>query len=64
MDFINGTMKMHLMKVLLEDLLFKHILNTIKEGGETEFLYQNKRIKAVQGTVIDLTSWIYSRSSR
>lgn len=27
-------------------------LNTIKEGGETEFLYQNKRIKAVQGTII------------
>ena len=27
-------------------------LNTIKEGGETEFLYQNKRIKAVQGTLV------------
>jgi len=27
-------------------------LNTIKEGGETEFLYQNKRIKAVQGTLL------------
>jgi hypothetical protein len=27
-------------------------LNTINEGGETEFLYQNKRIKAVQGTII------------
>ena len=27
-------------------------LNTIQEGGETEFLYQNKRIKAVQGTLL------------
>ena len=27
-------------------------LNTVKDGGETEFLYQNKRIKAVQGTVV------------
>ena len=27
-------------------------LNTIDEGGETEFLYQNRRIKAVQGTVV------------
>lgn len=27
-------------------------LNTIEEGGETEFLYQNKRTKAVQGTVL------------
>jgi hypothetical protein len=27
-------------------------LNTIEEGGETEFLYQNRRIKAVQGTVV------------
>ena len=27
-------------------------LNTVEEGGETEFLYQNKRTKAVQGTVL------------
>ena len=27
-------------------------LNTIDEGGETEFLYQNRRINAVQGTVV------------
>jgi len=27
-------------------------LNTIEEGGETEFLYQNKRIKAVEGTLV------------
>ncbi len=27
-------------------------LNTIEEGGETEFLYINKRIKAKQGTLI------------
>ena len=27
-------------------------LNTVKEGGETEFLYQNRRIKAVEGTVL------------
>ena len=27
-------------------------LNTIEEGGETEFLYINKRIKAVQGRLI------------
>ena len=27
-------------------------LNTIKEGGETEFLYQNKRVKAVEGTLV------------
>ena len=27
-------------------------LNTIEQGGETEFLYQNKRVKAVQGTLL------------
>jgi len=27
-------------------------LNTIEDGGETEFLYQNKRIKAVEGTLV------------
>ena len=27
-------------------------LNTIENGGETEFLYQNKRINAVEGTVV------------
>tara|TARA_R100000278_G_C5439170_1_gene153078 strand:- start:164 stop:733 length:570 start_codon:yes stop_codon:yes gene_type:complete len=27
-------------------------LNTVEEGGETEFLYQNRRIKAVEGTVL------------
>jgi 2OG-Fe(II) oxygenase superfamily len=27
-------------------------LNTIKEGGETEFLYINKRVSAVQGRLI------------
>ena len=27
-------------------------MNTIEEGGETEFLYINKRIKAEQGRLI------------
>ena len=27
-------------------------LNTVEEGGETEFLYINKRIKAQQGRLI------------
>ena len=27
-------------------------LNTVEQGGETEFLYQNKRVKAVQGTLL------------
>ena len=27
-------------------------LNTVDEGGETEFLYQNRRIKAQQGTAM------------
>ena len=27
-------------------------LNTIEEGGETEFLYINKRVKAKQGSVL------------
>ena len=27
-------------------------LNTVEEGGETEFLYINKRVKAKQGTLI------------
>ena len=27
-------------------------LNTVENGGETEFLYQNKRVNAVQGTVL------------
>ena len=26
-------------------------LNTVEEGGETEFLYQNKRLPPVQGTL-------------
>ena len=26
-------------------------LNTVKEGGETEFLYQKQRIPAVEGTL-------------
>ena len=27
-------------------------LNTVEEGGETEFLYQQKRVSAVQGSMI------------
>ena len=27
-------------------------LNTVEEGGETEFLYQNKRVSAEQGTML------------
>tara|TARA_R100000306_G_C4357809_1_gene133694 strand:- start:204 stop:836 length:633 start_codon:yes stop_codon:yes gene_type:complete len=27
-------------------------LNTVEEGGETEFLYQSKRVKPVQGTLV------------
>ena len=27
-------------------------LNTVENGGETEFLYQNKRVNAIQGTVL------------
>jgi hypothetical protein len=27
-------------------------LNTVTEGGETEFLYQSKRVKAEKGTIV------------
>ena len=33
-------------------LVIQLYLNTIEEGGETEFLYMNKRIKAKQGRLI------------
>ena len=33
-------------------LVVQLYLNTIEEGGETEFLYMNKRIKAKQGRLI------------
>ena len=33
-------------------LVIQLYLNTIEEGGETEFLYMNKRIKAEQGRLI------------
>ena len=33
-------------------LVVQLYLNTVKEGGETEFLYINKRVKAKQGTLI------------
>lgn len=33
-------------------LVIQVYLNTIEEGGETEFLYMNKRIKAKQGRLI------------
>ena len=51
-DFINGTMKTHLYETATRRFVVQAYLNTIKEGGETEFLYQNKRIKAVQGTLL------------
>jgi|TARA_B100001245_G_C22890623_1_gene428897 hypothetical protein len=35
-------------------------LNTIKEGGETEFLYQKMRVPAVQGTLVLFpTAWTH-----
>jgi hypothetical protein len=33
-------------------MAFTAYLNTVDEGGETEFLYQSKRIKAEKGTVV------------
>ena len=33
-------------------LVVQLYLNTVEEGGETEFLYINKRVKAKQGTLI------------
>ena len=33
-------------------LVIQLYLNTVEEGGETEFLYINKRVKAKQGTLI------------
>ena len=36
-------------------------LNTVEEGGETEFLYQNMRIPPVQGTLILFPpEWMYT----
>jgi hypothetical protein len=33
-------------------LLFQFYLNDVKEGGETEFLYQNRKVQARQGRLI------------
>ena len=40
------------LQVSARKLVIQLYLNTIEEGGETEFLYINKRIKAEQGTLI------------
>ena len=32
------------------------------EGGETEFLYQNRREEAVAGDVLIFLKWIYAHS--
>ena len=39
-------------QVSARKLVIQLYLNTIEEGGETEFLYMNKRIKAEQGRLI------------
>jgi hypothetical protein len=33
-------------------MAFTAYLNTVEEGGETEFLYQSKRVKAEKGTIV------------
>ena len=40
--------QMHTIRRMLVVTLY---LNTVEEGGETEFLYQNKRLPPVQGTL-------------
>ena len=40
------------LQVSARKLVIQLYLNTIEEGGETEFLYINKRVKAKQGTLI------------
>ena len=40
------------LQVYARKLVIQLYLNTIEEGGETEFLYINKRIKAEQGRLI------------
>ena len=40
------------LQVSARKLVIQLYLNTIEEGGETEFLYINKRIKAEQGRLI------------
>ena len=40
------------LQVSARKLVIQLYLNTIEEGGETEFLYINKRIKAKQGRLI------------
>ena len=40
------------LQVSARKLVIQLYLNTIEEGGETEFLYLNKRIKAEQGRLI------------
>ena len=44
------------LQVSARKLVIQLYLNTIEEGGETEFLYINKRIKAEQGRLIILTT--------
>ena len=63
-DFINGTHENASHESATRRFAVRAYLNTIKEGGETEFLYQNKRIKAVEGTLVIWASRFYSRSSR
>ena len=40
------------LQVSARKLVIQLYLNTIDEGGETEFLYINKRVKSKQGTLI------------
>ena len=51
-DFIIGTTRILVFKSSARKLVIQLYLNTIEEGGETEFLYINKRIKAEQGRLI------------
>ena len=44
-DFINGTMKTHLMKVLLGDLLFRHILILLKKVVKLSSYIKIKELK-------------------
>ena len=42
-------------------LVFSTFLNTIKQGGETEFLYQKEKIKPVEGrTIIFPAYWTHT----
>ena len=49
------------LNLLCRHLVFQTYLNTVEDGGETEFIYQQYKCKAVKGkTLIWPADWTHS----